>query len=70
VLLAAALGVCFVADGWKALLAVLGVGWLLRRAFLARLGGVTGDTLGATVELAEAAALLALAVKTSSWTLS
>jgi adenosylcobinamide-GDP ribazoletransferase len=70
VLLAAALGACFVADGWKALLAVLGVGWLLRRAFLARLGGVTGDTLGATVELAEAAALLALAVKTSSWTLS
>lgn len=68
-LLATALGVCFVADGWKALLAVLVVGWLLRRAFLARLGGVTGDTLGATVELAEAAALLALAVKISAWPL-
>lgn len=65
-LLATALGAGFVPHGWKALLAVLLVGWLLRRAFLARLGGVTGDTLGATVELAEAAALLALAVKISA----
>lgn len=69
-LLVTALGAGFVAGGWKALLAVLLVGWLLRRAFLARLGGVTGDTLGATVELAEAVALLALAVKISSWPLS
>lgn len=69
-LLAAALGACFVADGWKALLAVLAIGWLLRRAFLARLGGVTGDALGATVELAETAALLALAIKIHYWTLS
>ncbi|BCB28058.1 adenosylcobinamide-GDP ribazoletransferase [Sulfurimicrobium lacus] len=62
-LLATALGVCFAADGWKALLAVLVVGFLLRRAFLARLDGMTGDMLGAAVELSEAAALLALALE-------
>jgi adenosylcobinamide-GDP ribazoletransferase len=65
-LLVTAAGVCLLADGWKALLAVLVVGFLLRRAFLARLGGMTGDMLGAAVELAEAAALLALALKTQS----
>lgn len=63
VLLVAAIGAGFLADGWKALPAVLVVGFLLRRAFLARLGGMTGDTLGAAVELTETAALLALAVK-------
>ncbi|MEN6585413.1 MAG: adenosylcobinamide-GDP ribazoletransferase [Sulfuricella sp.] len=62
-LLAIALGVCFLADGWKAVLAVLVVGFLLRRAFLARLGGMTGDMLGAAVELSEAAVLLALALR-------
>jgi len=65
-LLTIAGAVCFLADGWKALLAVLIVGFLLHRAFLARLGGVTGDMLGAAVELSEAAALLALAVKIQS----
>ena len=65
-LLVTAAGICLLADGWKALLAVLVVGFLLRRAFLARLGGMTGDMLGAAVELAEAAALLALALKTQS----
>ena len=34
------------------------IGW--RRACLKRLGGFTGDTLGALVELGEAAVLLAL----------
>ncbi|TCM68359.1 cobalamin-5'-phosphate synthase [Acinetobacter calcoaceticus] len=31
---------------------------LMRRAFISRLGGVTGDTLGASVEITEAVALL------------
>lgn len=69
-LLVIAVGLCFLAGGWKALLAVLVVGFLLRRAFLARLGGMTGDMLGAAVELAEAAALLALAAKIQSWPLA
>lgn len=63
-LLALAAGLCFLVDGWKAALAVLAVNFLLRRACLARLGGVTGDTLGAAVELSEAGALLALALGT------
>jgi adenosylcobinamide-GDP ribazoletransferase len=62
-LLATALGAALLVDGWKALLAVLFVAFLLRRAFLARLGGMTGDMLGAAVELSEAAALLALALR-------
>jgi len=51
--------------GWQGLLA-LATGLLLlvwlRRALLQRLGGTTGDTAGALVELAECAALLALAL--------
>lgn len=44
-----------------ALLVLLGIGFVfLRRAFLQRLGGTTGDTLGATCELTEASALLIL----------
>lgn len=62
-LLFTAVGVCLLADGWKALPAVLIVSFLLRRAFLARLGGLTGDMLGAAVELAETTALLALALR-------
>lgn len=61
-LLAVALVVGFSAGGWKVLLVALAVGLLLNRAFVARLGGVTGDLLGATVELVEVAALVALAV--------
>ncbi len=34
--------------------------WGLRRLSMARLGGVTGDTLGATIEIVEAAALVGL----------
>jgi adenosylcobinamide-GDP ribazoletransferase len=37
-------------------------GYLLRRALLARIGGTTGDSAGALVELAEALALLLLAL--------
>ncbi|MDP2829399.1 MAG: adenosylcobinamide-GDP ribazoletransferase [Sulfuricellaceae bacterium] len=62
-LLATAVAAVFLVDGWKALLAVFIIVFLLRRAFLARLGGVTGDTLGATVEITETAALLALAIR-------
>lgn len=64
-LLALAVGLCFLAEVWKAVLAVLAVSFLLRRALLARLGGVTGDTLGATVELSEVGALLVLALGTA-----
>nr|WP_322941377.1 adenosylcobinamide-GDP ribazoletransferase [Pseudomonas sp. s4] len=51
--------------GWGALIAVamaLALFVWLRRALLLRLGGTTGDTAGALVELAECAALLALAL--------
>ncbi|CAD5107712.1 adenosylcobinamide-GDP ribazoletransferase [Zestomonas carbonaria] len=51
--------------GWPALLA-LAVALLtfagLRRTFMVRLGGTTGDTAGALVELSECAVLLALAL--------
>lgn len=50
--------------GWQGLLALVAglllFAWL-RRALLQRLGGTTGDTAGALVELAECGALLALA---------
>ncbi|MBK8509009.1 MAG: adenosylcobinamide-GDP ribazoletransferase [Candidatus Competibacteraceae bacterium] len=43
------------------LLGVLAVGFIvLRQRFLSRLGGVTGDALGASCELAESALLLAV----------
>jgi adenosylcobinamide-GDP ribazoletransferase len=43
------------------LLTVLGLGLLaLRQSLLERLGGITGDTLGAACELVETATLLAL----------
>ncbi|MEO9330880.1 adenosylcobinamide-GDP ribazoletransferase [Ectopseudomonas guguanensis] len=51
--------------GWGALIALataLALFVWLRRALLQRLGGTTGDTAGALVELAECAALLALAL--------
>lgn len=51
--------------GWQGLLALATALLLfvwLRRALLRRLGGTTGDTAGALVELAECAALLALAL--------
>ncbi|WP_212630277.1 adenosylcobinamide-GDP ribazoletransferase [Pseudomonas sp. KB-10] len=51
--------------GWGAFIALataLALFVWLRRALLRRLGGTTGDTAGALVELAECAALLALAL--------
>lgn len=45
------------------LIAMLGLGFIgLRHGLIARLGGATGDTLGAACELAETAALITLAV--------
>jgi adenosylcobinamide-GDP ribazoletransferase len=42
-------------------LSFLGMSFLaLRRLLLARIGGTTGDTLGATCELSETTALLVL----------
>ncbi|MGF1525700.1 MAG: adenosylcobinamide-GDP ribazoletransferase [Candidatus Competibacterales bacterium] len=64
--LAAGLSVLGVlALGWPgiaalgAVAAALGVGWLWRREVMARLGGTTGDTLGALCEGVETAVLVA-----------
>jgi adenosylcobinamide-GDP ribazoletransferase len=47
--------------GWASVpCAVLAVAWCMRRWLQQRLGGYTGDTLGATVQLTEIAVLLAL----------
>ena len=51
--------------GWVGLLLVGAAAllyWLLRRALMRRLGGFTGDTAGALVELTEALLILVLAV--------
>ena len=64
-LLLAAHGLAMLLLGFSAVLALLAaalVFWLLRRAFVARLGGTTGDTAGALLELAECAVLVALAL--------
>ena len=53
------------AAGWRgaiALACAMAVFALWRRACLRRLGGITGDTAGALVELVEAAVLVALAL--------
>ena len=58
-------GLAMLLLGWSGLLALGAAAlafWLLRRAFLARLGGTTGDTAGALLELGECAVLLALAL--------
>ncbi len=46
---------------WPLLVAGLALGWL-RFQMVSRLGGCTGDTLGATVEMGEAAVLVACAL--------
>jgi len=48
--------------GFLALMTLLMVGWLLRRAMLSRIGGTTGDTAGAACEIMEAAILVVLAL--------
>jgi len=58
-----------VLGGWSGLLAVLAALLLLaglRQLMLQRLGGCTGDTAGALVELAEATVLLVLALQLSA----
>jgi adenosylcobinamide-GDP ribazoletransferase len=64
--LLAAHGAALLLFGWVGLLALAVAGLLfvcLRRAMLQRLGGTTGDTAGALVELSECAVLLALALQ-------
>jgi adenosylcobinamide-GDP ribazoletransferase len=60
-LLAVILAAVLAAGGWKAALAAMVVFGLVYRAARKRLGGVTGDVLGAAVELTETAVLAALA---------
>ncbi len=64
--LLAAHGTALLLFGWAGVLALAVAGLLfvgLRRAMLQRLGGTTGDTAGALVELSECAVLLALALQ-------
>ena len=63
VLVLAVIAAALALGEWRAALAAGVVFFFLRRAALARLGGVTGDVLGAAVELSEAAVLVALAVR-------
>ncbi len=48
---------------WLAVAAAHGVAWLVVRLARSRLGGVTGDVLGLTVELAELTVLLVYAIR-------
>lgn len=52
---------CFGKAGVVALVTAVVTGWLWRRAGIHRLGGFTGDTAGALVELVEAVTVVALA---------
>ncbi len=64
-LLLAVNALAMLAFGWSAALAIgtaLLTFYLLRRAFISRLGGTTGDTAGALLELAECAVLVVLAL--------
>ncbi|MCY1463297.1 Adenosylcobinamide-GDP ribazoletransferase [compost metagenome] len=54
--------------GWCGLLAIgaaLLTFFLMRRAFVTRLGGTTGDTAGALVEAGECVVLVILALATA-----
>ncbi|TCD24099.1 adenosylcobinamide-GDP ribazoletransferase [Pseudomonas sp. IC_126] len=50
-------------SGWLALTVSLAIGLLARRAMCRRIGGTTGDTAGALLELVECGVLVALALK-------
>ena len=63
-LAAAALGCLpFGKSGLVALLMAVATFFLARRAMLRRLGGTTGDTAGALLELVECAVLVGLALQ-------
>jgi adenosylcobinamide-GDP ribazoletransferase len=59
------LSLCFGKAGLLALVAAFVTAWLWRRSVVYRLGGFTGDTAGALVELIEAVTVIAL-VSTAS----
>jgi len=67
VLIAVAAATVILAGGQGAwlLLGTLAVGWWLRRLMILRLGGTTGDTAGAMVEIVEAVVLVEGAVLTA-----
>jgi len=50
-------------SGWLALAVSVGIGLLARRAMCRRIGGTTGDTAGALLELVECGVLVALALQ-------
>ena len=60
--LGASAGACLMLGGWLALVVATGVFLMLRRSMMRRLGGTTGDTAGALLELLELAVLLSLAL--------
>lgn len=55
-------GMLMGASGWIALAIAATVGLLVRRSLIQRLGGTTGDTAGALLELVECAVLVGLAL--------
>ena len=55
-------GVLMGASGWTALGIAVVVGMLVRRSLVRRLGGTTGDTAGALLELVECSVLVGLAL--------
>ena len=64
VLIVSALG-CLLLGGWLPLLVAGLAFFALRRSMLRRLGGTTGDTAGALLELLELAVVLTLACNIS-----
>jgi adenosylcobinamide-GDP ribazoletransferase len=50
-------------SGWLALAVTIGIGYFVRRAMSRRIGGTTGDTAGALLELVECGVLVALALQ-------
>ncbi|WP_323148259.1 adenosylcobinamide-GDP ribazoletransferase [Pseudomonas oryzihabitans] len=62
VLLLGAAGLALLPQGFVALLVTAGIALLARRALRKRLGGTTGDTAGALLEITETGVLVALAL--------
>ncbi len=61
-LLALAMPLAFGWQGLRLLLGVVLTGWLLRRLMVQHIGGTTGDTAGALVEITETVCLVLLAL--------